>query len=260
MKDLAIAYRICAKPSKNAPENFSKFACLKSFKEALGNLDVHIWVIMDGCPKSYEEAFTKFWAMDDLTFFHCDRIGNAGTFRKQVEILLEQNESSMVYFAEDDYLYEPNAIEKAMDFILDTKYVYPHFVTCYDHPDYDNALIHPLSFKVPKTNHLKWIERRSTTLTFLTDKSTLRKTKAVFLNRLAETSDFARWLALTKTGMFNPTQLVRWLPHKFLIYSFVTAWLFHWRQIIFGRRYTLFAPSPSLANHMVKNPKYKIMK
>ena len=43
--------------------------------------------------------------------------GNRGTFGLQLDILLKQADSEMVYFAEDDYFYLPGQFFRMLDFL-----------------------------------------------------------------------------------------------------------------------------------------------
>ena len=66
--------------------------------------------------------------------------------------------------------------------------------------------------------------------------------------------DLNTWLALTKIQMFNPIAfLLGWKDGKFIVGSMVISWILHWKQILFGPTYCLYAPKPSLAAHMEKN-------
>jgi hypothetical protein len=39
--------------------------------------------------------------------------------------------------------------------------------------------------------------------------------------------------------------------HRYWAACVFLAWFFRWRQILFGRRYSLWTPSPSIATHMI---------
>ena len=63
--------------------------------------------------------------------------------------------------------------------------------------------------------------------------------------------DACMWLSLTKHHVFNPYDLLTQpfiFPYRGASLAF--AWLLNWRQIVFGRRYTIWVPIPSLATHM----------
>src|SRR5439155_9193533 len=108
-------------------------ACLKSFRKSVGNLRTKMWVLMDACPGEYEELFARYFDPQDLVFVKMLGIGNTRTFAKQIDILLEQGDADLVYFAEDDYLYLPSQFHLMIDFLQTYRDV--DFVTPYDHLD-----------------------------------------------------------------------------------------------------------------------------
>jgi hypothetical protein len=64
--------------------------------------------------------------------------------------------------------------------------------------------------------------------------------------------DLAKWMALTKRRVFNPIAFARWaVTCRFWTGSILLAWYYCWRQILFGKKYTLWIPHPSIATHMV---------
>ena len=117
--DLAVAYRIypkVSKPSLGLPFSDDKLRlaeiCLRSFKASLGGLRVKIWAILDGCPESFADLFRKYFDPDDLVLVPLPSVGNHATFGKQIDILLNQTDSDFVYFAEDDYVYLTNQLDR----------------------------------------------------------------------------------------------------------------------------------------------------
>ena len=113
--DIAIAYRIypkVAKPALGLPFSDNKLRlseiCLRSFKQSLGSLRAKIWVLLDQCPEDYADLFLKYFSREDLSLIRLPGIGNQATFGKQIDILLQQTDSNLVYFAEDDYVYLPD--------------------------------------------------------------------------------------------------------------------------------------------------------
>jgi hypothetical protein len=75
----------------------------------------------------------------------------------------------------------------------------------------------------------------------------------VFLANYGRISpDLSKWLALTKKRVFNPFLFVKWaVTNHFWAGSIFYAWYYCWRQILFGHRYNLWIPRPSIATHMV---------
>src|SRR5216684_4575901 len=120
--DIAIAYRICPKVAESAlglPFSDDKLRqseiCLKSFKESLKGLRAKLWVLLDGCPDEYEQLFRKYFGEEQLVLIPLQHAGNKGTFARQIEILLGQEDSDFVYFAEDDYFYLPGQFRCMID-------------------------------------------------------------------------------------------------------------------------------------------------
>jgi hypothetical protein len=255
--DLAVAYRIYPKVSSHRPQIFidDKFKlaelCLKSFKASLGNLRVKMWVLLDNCPRAYEEMFSRLWAAEDLDFVRFSGVGDASTFLEQARILSEQTASEIVYLAEDDYFYLPNQFPLAVDFIRNNPEV--DFVSPYDHPDIYSTELHRVPRPTKTAGEKNWQSCMSTTHTFLTTRKNLCEARWVFLRRYGRVSpDLSRWMALTKRRVFNPIFFMRsFVTCPFWAGSIFYAWRYCWKQILFGRRFSLWIPHPSIANHMV---------
>jgi hypothetical protein len=255
-RDLAIAYRIYPKVADTAvglPFSADKLhlseLCLRSFKESLGNLHVKLWVLLDGCSSEYAEIFRKYFDDQDLVLLDLPAIGNQATFEKQVELLLEQRESELVYFAEDDYFYLPCQFRQMIDFMMADEDV--HFVSPYDHFDCYTLDLHrqPKSLKVHGGRH--WRTASSTCLTFLTRRETLQKTQAVFRNYKRRSLDCSLWLSLTKNRVFNPFFFGSQLFHEpFFCKIVLKSWLYFWPQILLGRKWMLWVPIPGIATHL----------
>src|SRR5438477_3913015 len=254
--DLAIAYRIypfVSKPALGLPFSDDKYAlseiCLRSFKESLSSVRAKIWVLLDGCPAEYEALFRKHIDSDDLVIIGLDKAGNRATFSKQIDILLEQQEADLVYFAEDDYFYLPDQFHEMVNFLK--AHADAHFVTPYDHLDCYMLDLHrgPKSLRVYGSHH--WRTAASTCLTFLTRKETLARYQAVFRSYAEGNDDCALWLSLTKHRVFNPAAFARYFFQGIFQWKIlVKAWLHGWRQILFGERLRLWVPVPAIATHL----------
>jgi hypothetical protein len=183
--DVAVAYRVYPKVSKSAQslpfgddKGLMAETCLKSFKDSLGSLRVKFWAILDGCPQEYEEFFRKHVDSADLVILKPNGEGNGATFSRQLDILLQQNDSDIVYFAEDDYFYLPNQFHLMIEFLRTQSDA--DFVSPYDHLDCYTLALHrgPKWLRVYGSHH--WRTAASTCLTFLTSKETLRKHEGIF--------------------------------------------------------------------------------
>jgi hypothetical protein len=59
------------------------------------------------------------------------------------------------------------------------------------------------------------------------------------------------WLSLTKRRVFDPVAPFRYLLQGLFYWNIlVKAWLYGWRQILFGRRRRLWVPVPGIATHL----------
>jgi hypothetical protein len=257
--DLAVAYRVYPRVSKSAqslPFGDDKAllaeTCLKSFRDSLGSLRVKLWAILDGCPQEYEEFFRKHIDPDDLVIIKLDGVGNGATFDKQLDILLQQNDANVVYFAEDDYLYLPNQFHLMIQFL--TTQSDADFVSPYDHLDCYTLALHrgPKWLRVYGSCH--WRTAASTCLTFLTRKKTLGNYEHVFRTYARGNYDCALWLSVTKHRVFNPVAMIRYFAQGLFYWKIlVKAWLYGWRQILFGRKVRLWVPVPGIATHLDSN-------
>ena len=241
MTDLAVAYRIYPGVSRS-PAFFStdKFKlsemCLRSFKGALGRLKVKIWALLDGCPPEYEELFRSTFLGSDLEIISLDGIGNYATFSLQIDILARQAEAPYVYFAEDDYFYLPDALQKMVAFMREHKDV--DFVTPYDHPDsyytssrFERHLVRPYGDRY-------WRTASSTCLTFLTSRQNLVRTQSAFRTYSRGNWDCPVWLSLTQKYELLSLR-VHWRdPSRFSLLRLTLKW--GYKVLLFARRYRLW--------------------
>jgi hypothetical protein len=250
MIDLAVAYRIY--PGFKAPAFYptDKFKlsemCLSSFQRALGRLRVKVYAILDGCPPEYVDLFRMTLKDRDVEIIQTDRIGNQATFSLQIDLLRKQTEAENVYFAEDDYFYFPEALEKMVSFMRENRDV--DFVTPYDHPDsyytssrYERHLVKPWGDRY-------WRTASSSCLTFLTSRRVLQSTASMFNSYRKGNMDCPIWLSLTqKLSLFDPRIHLADLPRfKF----WIRTWQFGLRRVMFGRHYKLWVSMPTLSTHM----------
>ena len=252
--DIAIAYRIYPKVSKVPPvysDNkylLSKL-CLESFKQALGNLNYKLFVILDNCPPKYEKLFTDNFRLDDLKLIKLPFTGNSGTFDKQIDILLNQEYSENIYFAEDDYFYLPDALEKMINFMKSSQDV--HFITPYNHPDYENILFHNYPKKLINFNTIDWQLISTTTMTFMTTKKVLLKNEKMLRTYQVNNYDASLWSSITKINIFDFINYLRNIKEdKGFLRIYIKMWWYGWTQHLFGVKQNLFCPIPTLSTHM----------
>jgi len=254
--ELAVAYRIYPKvspPAQSLPFGDDKLRqaeiCLRSFVHSLGPLRVKVWAILDGCPEEYRALFLRYIAPQDLVLVETNRIGNRATYAKQLEILLSQNDAEFVYLAEDDYLYLPDRFPLLLTLLRDGHGV--DFVTPYDHPDCYSVDLHREAQWVTFFGGHHWHTASSACLTFLARKSTLANYEPVFRTYCRRNDDCAMWLSLTKRRVFNPLAILQYFARKEPYRRIpAKAWLFCWRQILFGKQAKLWTPIPGFATHL----------
>ena len=257
--DVAIAYRIypkVAKPALGLPFSDDKYrlaeVCLESLRRSLGSLRAKMWILLDGCPPQYVSLFRKRFGPEDLVLIPLEGIGNHQTFNRQIEILLQQNDSELVYFAEDDYFYLPNQFHLMTDFLQACPDV--DFISPFDHLDCYTLELHKKREWLRVFSNHHWRTTATTCLTFLTTRKTLEQTEHIFRTYAKRNYDSSLWLSLTKSSLLRPIDWCRWAmrqPHLAKIVA--KAWWFGASQIVFGRRRKLWTPVPGLATHLDAN-------
>ncbi|MHB8338476.1 MAG: glycosyltransferase family 2 protein [Ignavibacteriaceae bacterium] len=258
--DLHIALRVYPGVSKTpfifVDDKFRLFQTgLYSLVEALQDINYKITVILDRCPRQFHEVVKKaFNNTGNLTIFPLEDGGNAKSFLKQIEILLEKEDSRIIMFAEDDYIYEGNSLSILLDLLKAKR---ADFVTPYDHIDYYTLLIHKKNQYEVEFKGKKFVNVNSTCLTFLTTPEVLKATKNVFETYIKKNSDASIFWALTKEHVLSPGSFIKFLGEAFrgnsqYIKLFIKAWIHSPVQIFFGKKYKILAPHPSLATHMEK--------
>lgn len=224
---------------------------LETFKESLGDLKTKIWVLLDKCSPDYRELVEKSFSETEMVILSLEGDGNRATFHRQVDILSTQTDSELVYFAEDDYLYLPRSLERAVQFMRGHSDA--DFVAPYDHGDYHTKFIHRFRRREIAEDDYRWRKVVSTCLTFMARKQVLLESAEVF-KTFNKNPDLAIWMALTKIRVCNPWSWVRSAGDGlFFSASHALAWRYAWRQILFGKKRALWSPTPSLITHMEKN-------
>jgi len=252
--DIVIAYRIYPGVSKTPfifPDNKLKLTevGVRSLRYSLADITAKIFFLLDNCPVEYETMILKYFDPQNIEFLRFDGIGNLSTFGKQIDILLEQNDSDVVFFAEDDYVYRPGIFKSALLFVREKNV---DFITPYDHLDSYRLPIHTQNkYEITIRNGIHWRTSASTCLTFLTTKETLFKTRKVFRSYCKGNWDSCLWFAITKFNIYNVKQFVKYLfTDTFLLKIILLSWIKTGRQVLFGKKYKLWQPIPSIATHM----------
>lgn len=254
MIDLAIAYRVypgvSGTPAAWSDDKFELFAyCLSSFKQSLGLLRVKVWALLDNCPPSYEELFRDFFGPDELVVINLNGIGNQATFSMQIDLLSQQSEADMVYFAEDDYVYAPGALVEMVEFARANPDA--HFVTAYDHLANYNLPIYRERHLIRSFGPRHWRTSTSTCLTFLATRTSLLRARRTFATYARRNDDGSLWMSITqKVGLFSLPVYGR---DRAMFKLWLKAWYWGWPQILFGGTLRLWGPMPSLATHLQSN-------
>jgi hypothetical protein len=254
--DIAIAYRIYPGVSKTPfvyPDNKLKLTevGIQTINQSLGDLKAKFFILLDNCPEEYEHMISVHLQSHSVTFIKYNGIGNLPTFGKQIEILLSQTDSEIIMFAEDDYVYRKNELEKAVHLIKNNPEI--EFVTPYDHLDSYILPIHTkYKYEILAKEDLHWRTSASTCLTFLTTRKSLKQTEKVFRSYCKGNWDSSLWFALTKFNVLNPASLFLIFLDLFLFKTVLKSWLFNPGQILFGKKFKLWQSIPSIATHMEK--------
>jgi hypothetical protein len=255
--DLAVCYRIYPRVAANSILDFTdKLALvqlnLETFKEAIGNLKVKMWVLLDKCPPAYPELVKSLFPHTPLELIELGGQGNDGTFIRQIDILAGQQDSPLVYFAEDDYLYLPRSMERAVAFMR--RHPEADAMTLADHSEYHHRYVDRIRSRKHLEDGFSWRTVVATALTFMMRRQALIESADVFKTYRRGNSDLGLWMALTKLRVFNPWCCIRGFGDgKYIPGSQALAWWHAWRYILFGKRRTLWAPIPTLATHMYKH-------
>lgn len=253
--DLAIAYRIYPGVSKtpfifkDSKLNLAETG-VRTLKNSLGQLRAKIFFILDNCPPEYERMILRYFSTPDAEFIKLNGEGNLATFGRQIDLLLQQNHSEIVFFAEDDYVYRPLLLSSAVSLLNTNAAV--DFVTPYDHLDSYLLPIHTRHrYEIIIHEGLHWRTSASTCLTFLTTKKNLRASQKTLRSYCFGNWDSSLWFALTKFNVYDFISIFRYLfTDTFTFKMIVLSWMKTGGQILGGRRYKLWQPIPSIGTHM----------
>lgn len=254
--DLAVAWRIYPKISKEPLFfNDNKLNLVKlslySFIESAKFLKIKYFIIVDGCPNEYNDAINHLLKYEDYEIINTNSIGNHKTFQLQIEILLKQNYSEFVYFAEDDYLYRPNSFQSLINFVKSKKDV--DFLTGYHHKELTYHVIHKINRDFHYLDNICWQTDASTCLTFMTKKNVLKSSKEIFLTYIKGNNDCSIWLTLTKKHIYNPLKYYLLWRNKNVGFDILKmAIKYGFKYFLFSRKYKLWTAVPAVCTHLEK--------
>jgi hypothetical protein len=222
---MKIIYRISdAGYNKVKPEYISNENCLKNAVKTFPDTNNSWHVIADNVSEPTDYMIQKYIHVDDIDYVSVGH--GAGTFNLALDYALTLPDDEIVYFIENDYLHKPNS-----DKILQEGFeLEASFVSLYDHPD---------KYKGPEqggnpyceggaedtrvylTDSCHWKITNSTTMTFASKVSTLKRTENILRKWTNGThpNDFQMFLELRENNELLITPLPGYSTHG------ETAWL-----------------------------------
>jgi hypothetical protein len=231
---MKIIYRISdAGYNKIKPDYINNENCL------INALQVFPWtkydwsIIADNISEKTNDMIQKYISRDYINYVSVGH--GAGTFNLALDMALKGKDDEIIYFVENDYLHKQNSLNILIEgFTLDAS-----FVSLYDHPDKykgPNQGGNPYceggaeDTRVYLTDSCHWKITNSTTMTFASKVSTLRRVEPT-LRKHTNTShpnDFPMFLELREQNELLITPLPGYATHG------ETAWLSpltKWEQI-----------------------------
>lgn len=220
---MKIIYRISDSGyNKVKPDYINNERCLKNATEVFKDAD---WdIIADNVSSETNEMIQKYVSRSNIEYVS---VGNgAGTFNLALDLAIKYSDNEIVYFIENDYLHKPEA-QKVLEegFNLGAS-----FVSLYDHPDKYLDPSHggnpycqggAEDTRVYLTESCHWKITNSTTMTFATKVSTLKRVKYILRKHTQGTypEDFKMFLELREQKEFLVTSIPGYSTHG------ETAWL-----------------------------------
>jgi len=206
---MKIIYRISdAGYNKVKPDYINNENCLKNFCNVFFDHIYDILVIADNCSDDTITMIKKY--IDPVNIRKVSIGHGAGTFNLALDEALRYDDSTIIYFVENDYLHKPNS-DKILEEGFSLGYDY---VALYDHPDkYINGA-NPFVedggevTRLMLTDSCHWKLTNSTTMTFAAKVSTLKQDETTLREYTSGThpNDFQMFLALRdkQHGLITP--------------------------------------------------------
>ncbi len=183
VRKIALYYRICDQGyPKEKPDYITKEHCLANAVREFPVSEVEWHVLADNVNEKTFQMIQKYVPSDVI-----DRVSvgyGTGTFRMVYENAMQQDDDTLIYFLEDDYLHVPHSL----DYLKEAAECnFTDYLTLYDHPDkYKNGK-NPYVTEGGEVSHVYWCGHRhwkqtnSTTMTFAAFGNVLKKDKKTFL-------------------------------------------------------------------------------
>jgi hypothetical protein len=220
MNNIKIIYRISdAGYNKVKPLYINNGNCLKNAVRVFGKENFH--VIADNVS---EETKRIIWDCD-IQDTHIDYVSvghGAGTFNLALDWALKQDEDTIVYFLENDYIHKPNSDK----ILLEGIEMGADYVSLYDHPDKyipanrgGNKFVDDDGGEVTKiylSKSCHWKLANSTTMTFAGKVKTIKRDETIlrkWTNMGHYPRDFDMFLELRENGVALMTPIPGFSTH-----------------------------------------------
>ncbi len=220
---MRIIYRISdVGYNKVKPDYINNENCLAN---ATKEFDDSIWsVIADNVSSDTNDMIQKYVTRDCILY--TEKGNGAATFNLALDEALTYDDDEIVYFIENDYLHKPGSEE----IIKEAFELGAAFVSLYDHPDKyigpnkgGNAYCEggAEDTRVYKTDSVHWKITNSTTMTFASKVSTLKRVEPILRKWTAgvHPDDFQMFLDLRSQNELLITPIPGYSTHG------ETAWL-----------------------------------
>jgi len=217
---MKIIYRISdAGYNKVKPLYINNGNCLKNAVRVFGKENFH--VIADNVSEETKRIILDCDIQD--TQIHYVSVGHgAGTFNLALDWAFKQDEDTIIYFLENDYVHKPNS----NDIIIEGINLGGDYVSLYDHPDKyipasrgGNPYIEDDGGEVTKvylSNSCHWKLTNSTTMTFASKVSTLKEDESIlrkWTNMGHYPRDFDMFMELRQNGKSLMTSIPGYSTH-----------------------------------------------
>ena len=208
--------------NKIKPDYINNENCLKNATEVFKDAD---WsIIADNVSKETSDMIEKYKSKDHI--YYASEGNGASTFNLALDEALTYGDDEIIYFIENDYIHKPKS-QKILEegFTLGAS-----FVSLYDHPD---KYLSPSKggnpycegeaedTRVYLTNNCHWKITNSTTMTFASKVSTLKRIEGILRKHTDTThpNDFSMFLELRENNELLITPIPGYSTHG------ETAWL-----------------------------------
>jgi hypothetical protein len=222
---MKIIYRISDTGyNKVKPDYINNENCLRNFCNIFFDHIHDIHILADNCSEPTMDVIRKF--IDPINIEKVSIGHGAGTFNLALDKALKWEDDEIVYFVENDYLHKqgsPDVLQEGFD-------LGASFISLYDHPDKykgpgqgGNPYCEggAEDTRVYLTDSCHWKITNSTTMTFASKVSTLKRVESILRKHTVGThpNDFPMFLELRENNELLITPLPGYSTHG------ETAWL-----------------------------------